>query len=295
MYFGTYFKKWYEFQKLSVICIRIGIIDRWLLVKPAGKETQYIMFSHAIARKPGPNFAQGLTTAVNETPPRYEILVKQHGEYIDALKSIGIEVTLLGELPDHPDAYFVEDTAVVTANVAVITNPGADSRQGEEETIAPVLAKYRKIERIKPPGTVDGGDVLQVGNHFFIGVSERTNHEGAGQLSQILKSYGYTYTIAAVGEGLHFKSSVNYVGKNTLLITEDFTKNDQLKGYDTIVVNSEESYAANTLFINDHLLVPRGYPDTRKKLERLDFTIIDLDTSEVRKMDGGLTCMSIRF
>jgi len=253
------------------------------------------MFTHAIARKPGPNFAQGITTAVNEESPKYETLINQHKEYISTLKSIGLEVILLNALPDHPDAYFVEDTAVVATDVAVITNPGADARKGEEETIAPVLAQYRKTEKIRPPGTVDGGDILQVGKHFFIGVSERTNHEGAGQLSHILKRYGYTCTIVAVGEGLHFKSSVNYVGQNTLLVTEDFSENAQFEGYDTIVVDSIESYAANTLFINDHLLVPRGYPDTRKKLEMLDFKIIELDTSEVRKMDGGLTCMSLRF
>jgi dimethylargininase len=253
------------------------------------------MFTHAIARKPGSNFSQGITTAVKEAPPRYEILVNQHEAYISTLKSIGLEVMVLDALPDHPDAYFVEDTAVVAAEVAVITNPGADARKGEEETIAPVLPQYRKTERIQPPGTVDGGDILQVDKHFFIGVSERTNHEGAGQLSRILSKYGYTYSIVAVGEGLHFKSSVNYVGKNTLLITEDFTGNAQFEGYDTLIVNHKESYAANTLFINDHLLVPRGYPDTRKKLEALGFKIIELDTSEVRKMDGGLTCMSIRF
>ena len=253
------------------------------------------MFTHAIARKPGPNFAQGITTAVKESPPNYEILIHQHEEYISTLKSIGIEVTVLAALPDHPDAYFVEDTAVVAAEVAVITNPGAEARKGEEETIAPVLAQYRKIEMIRPPGTMDGGDVLQVDKHFFIGVSERTNHEGAGQLSHTLKKYGYTCTIVAVGEGLHFKSSVNSVGKNTLLITEDFSGNAHFEGYDTLIVNNEESYAANTLFVNDHLLVPRGCPDTRKKLEVLGFKIIGLDTSEVRKMDGGLTCMSIRF
>jgi dimethylargininase len=253
------------------------------------------MFTHALSRKPGPNFAQGITTAVTQEPPNYEILVAQHAEYMAALKSIGLEVILLEALPDHPDAYFVEDTAVVAANVAVITNPGADTRKGEEETIAPVLAKYRKIEKIRPPGTVDGGDVLQVGNHFFIGVSERTNHEGARQLGYILKDYGYTYATVAVGKGLHFKSSVNYVGKNTLLVAGDFAGNDQFKRYDTIIVDREESYAANTLFINDHLLIPRGYPGTRKKLEVLGFNLVELDTSEVRKMDGGLTCMSIRF
>jgi dimethylargininase len=255
----------------------------------------FTMFTHAIARKPGPNFAEGLTTATNDEPPDYAALIDQHKKYISTLESIGLEVILLDALTDHPDAYFVEDTAVVADNVAVITNPGAHPRKGEEDTIAAVMSKYRKLEKIQPPGTVDGGDILQVDKHFFIGVSERTNHEGAGQLGHILKRYGYTYTTVSVGEGLHFKSSVNFVGNNTLLATEDFADNDQFKGYDTIVVDGQESYAANTLFINDHLLVPRGYPNTRKKLEVLGFNIIELDTSEVRKMDGGLTCMSIRF
>ena len=253
------------------------------------------MYTHAIARKPGPNFAEGLTTTATEEPPDYDSLVDQHQEYISTLDSIGLEIILLDALPGHPDAYFVEDTAVVASEVAVITNPGADARKGEENTIAPVLEKYRGIEKIIPPGTVDGGDVLQVGQHFFIGVSERTNQEGSRQLGQILKKYGYTCTTIAVGEGLHFKSSVNYVGKNTLLVTEDFAISDQLAGYDILVTDKDESYAANTLFINDHLLVPRGYPNTLKKLEVLGYKIIELDTSEVRKMDGGLTCMSLRF
>jgi dimethylargininase len=237
------------------------------------------MFTHAIARKPGPNFSRGITTAVNTSPPDYETLIRQHETYIATLKSVGLSVILLDALPDHPDAYFVEDTA----------------GKGEEVTIESVLARYRKTERIRAPGTVDGGDILQVGKHFFIGVSERTNQEGADQLSRILTHNGYTCAIVPVGEGLHFKSSVNYVGKNTLLITEDYVSHEQLEGYDTIVVNRDESYAANTLFINDHLLVPGGYPDTLKKLEALGLDIIELDTSEVRKMDGGLTCMSIRF
>ncbi len=253
------------------------------------------MFARAIVRRPGKNFAQGLTSAVGLEPPVYHLMVQQHEAYVAALKSIGLGVIMLESLPDYPDAHFVEDTAVVTGDIAIITRPGADARQGEVESMSTVLAAYRKIERIHPPGTVDGGDVLQIANHFFIGLSERTNPEGAAQLGGILESYGSTYSTVSVEAGLHFKSSVNYVGKNTLLITEDFTGNAQFEGYDTLIVNNEESYAANTLFINDHLLVPRGYPDTRKKLEVLGFKIIELDTSEVRKMDGGLTCMSLRF
>jgi dimethylargininase len=253
------------------------------------------MFSHAITRKPCENFARGLTTTVSSEPADYGLMLQQHETYLEALSIAGLEVIVLDPLPDYPDAHFVEDTAVVTADVAVITIPGADARQGEEESIIPVLADFRKIERIQAPGTVDGGDVLQVGNHFFIGLSERTNHEGAEQLGRMLQRYNHTWTTVAVGAGLHFKSSVNYVGKNTLLVTSDFTAKKQLEGYDQIVLDHAETYAANTLLVNEHLLIPAGYPVTRKRIETLGLNMIELEISEVRRMDGGLTCMSLRF
>jgi len=253
------------------------------------------MFTQAITRKPGKNFAGGLTTSVSAKPPQYELLLKQHESYLDTLISCGLKVTVLDPLPDHPDAYFVEDTAVVTPDVAVITNPGADPRKGEVESIARVLTNFRKIERILAPGTLDGGDVLQVGNHFFIGVSQRTNKEGATQLGRILEQFGNTWVTVPVGDGLHFKSSVNYVGKNTLLVTPDFAENTELSGYHKIILDRDDAYTANTLLVNDHLLTPAGFPSVRKRLEGLGREIIELETSEIRKMDGGLTCLSIRF
>ena len=253
------------------------------------------MFTHAITRKPCINFARGLTTTVSSEPADYKLMLKQHEAYLESLAVAGLAVIVLNPQPDFPDAHFVEDTAVVTADVAVITIPGADARRGEEESIIPALAEFRKIERIQAPGTVDGGDVLQVDNHFFIGLSERTNREGAEQLGRILQAYDNTWTMVAVGAGLHFKSSVNYVGQNTLLVTPDFSAREQLEGYDQIVLDSSEAYAANTLLVNEHLLIPAGYPITRKRLETLGLNIIELEVSEVRKMDGGLTCMSLRF
>ncbi|MEJ2166763.1 MAG: arginine deiminase family protein [Desulfobacterales bacterium] len=253
------------------------------------------MFTHAVARKPCKNFARGLTTTVSAEPADYALMVKQHAAYLEALTAAGLEVIVLDPLPDFPDAHFVEDTAVVTPDVAVITNPGAASRRGEEKSIAAVLAGFRKIERIQHPGTVDGGDVLQVGTQFFIGLSERTNKQGAEQLGGILQNHGYTWAPVPVGAGLHLKSSVNYVGGNTLLISNDFARNKQFEAYDHILMEKAEEYAANTLLVNEHLLMPAGFARTRKQLEPLGFKIIELETSEVRKMDGGLTCMSIRF
>lgn len=253
------------------------------------------MFRQAITRKPGKNFAQGIRTTLSSDPPDYELILKQHESYLETLNAIGLDIIQLEPLPSFPDAYFVEDTAVVTGDVAVITNPGAESRKGEEDSIAAVLARFRQTAQIQAPGTLDGGDVLQVGTHFFIGLSERTNTEGAEQLGRILEKFGNTWTTIPVGAGLHFKSSVNYVGKNTILVTEEFADHEKLTGFDLIVVNNSEAYAANTLWVNDYLLTPKGYPDTRQKLKKMKSEIIELDTSEIRKMDGGLTCMSIRF
>ena len=252
------------------------------------------MFTTAIIRKPGENFAQGITTA-NLGVPSYPQMLEQHAAYIATLQQLGLEVLKLEALPDYPDAYFVEDVAVVTPDMAVITNPGAPARNGEQQHIEPVLAQFREIVRIQPPGTVDGGDVLMIGKHFFIGISERTNPLGAAQLGEILERFGNTCMLVPVGAGLHLKSSVNWVGANTLLIGKEFAGQPEFEGYAQIVVDPSEEYACNTLWINGRLLTPKGFPKTREQLSTLGLPLIELDTSEIQKMDGGLTCMSLRF
>jgi dimethylargininase len=251
-------------------------------------------FTHAITRKPGKNFARGLTSSKLGAAD-YGLISKQHAAYVETLRSTGLEVLVLNEQPDYPDAHFVEDTAVVTPHVAVMSRPGAEARQGEEDTIAPVLTQYRQTVHVQPPATLDGGDVLMVDNHFFIGISTRTNSEGAEQLGQILETYGNTWQTIPVEAGLHLKSSINYLGNNMLIVTKDFANKALLEKYDKIVVDETEAYAANTLWVNDRLLTPQGYPKTKQKLQSLGFDLIELDMSEVRKMDGGLTCWSIRF
>jgi dimethylargininase len=252
------------------------------------------MFTQAIVRKPGTNFSSGLTTAHLGTPD-YERMLRQHAAYIQALRTVGLEVIVLEADPKYPDGYFVEDVAIVTPNIAVIAHPGAPSRKGEEDSIEPVLAPYRSTMRIQSPGTVEGGDVLMVGTHFFIGISARTNLEGAIQLGQILEQHGNTWTGVSVAAGLHLKSSVNAIGGGTLLIVEDFAGRNEFSGYPKIIVPQSESYAANTLWINDHLLMPMGFPETRRRLAANGLPLVELDVSEAQKMDGGLTCMSLRI
>ena len=253
-----------------------------------------VRFSNAIVRKPGIDFSQGITTGKGGIPD-YPTMLAQHQAYSAALRSLGLEVNVLEPLSGFPDAYFVEDAAILTSQVAVITHPGASERRGEVDSIATVLSKYRRTVRIEPPGTLEGGDVLMVESHFLIGVSARTNQEGARQLGIILEEYGCTWTPVPVGAGLHLKSSVNYVGKDTLLVAAEFDQRPELAGYTRLVIDSAEEYAANILFANEQLIIPMGFPKTRRQLASLGFPILELEVSEARKMDGGLTCMSLRF
>jgi dimethylargininase len=252
------------------------------------------MYSHAITRKPGKNFGDGITSD-NLGSPSYDLIIDQHKVYVAALRSLGMEVIVLDAHPDYPDAYFVEDTAVVTPQVAVITNPGTDARKGEVDSIEPVLSRYRKIARIRAPGTLDGGDAFMAEEHCFIGISDRTNTEGAEQLGRILEQSGYKWTLVPVTGGLHLKSGVNYIGKNTLLVSREFAARGEFDEFAKIVLDEDEELAANTLWVNDSLLMPEGFPKTKERLEILGLPIIELDVSEAQKMDGGLTCMSIRF
>lgn len=252
------------------------------------------MFKHAITRVPGPDYPKGLTTSTLPAPD-LALTIKQHEAYVACLQSLGLTVTVLPAADGFPDACFVEDTAVVTAEVGIITNPGAPSRQGEIQSIIPELSKHRDLRHILAPGTLDGGDILQVERQFFIGVSDRTNDEGARQLAVILEEFGYTCHIIKVAAGLHLKSSLNYVGENTMLVTRDFAGHPAIGSFREIVCPAGEEYAANTLLINGTLIMPEGYPKTHNALKSLGLPIVLLDTSEYRKMDGGLTCLSLRL
>jgi dimethylargininase len=252
------------------------------------------MFKRAITRKPSLDFADGITTS-NLGRPEYELMLAQHKAYVNTLRVLGLTMVELDPLPGYPDAHFVEDVAVMTPAVAVITRPGAPSRQGEEAAMELALRPYRPVAQIKAPGTLDGGDVLLVGDQCFVGLSQRTNDAGAAQLDQILEQQGIIYTAVPVAAGLHFKSSVNQIGEKTLLVTADFAGRSELDGYEQIVVPEGEETAANVLWVNGRLLIPQGYPQTKQKLLDWGADLIELDVSEAAKMDGGLTCMSLRF
>lgn len=254
------------------------------------------MFKNTIVRRPGHSLVNGITSAPELGKPDYELAIKQHDAYIEVLKSCGVEVTVLEADERFPDSCFVEDVAVCTKKFTMIAKPGASSRRGEEKEIIEVIKKfYNDIEYIKEPGTLEGGDVMMVKDHFYVGLSKRTNREGAKQLIKALKKYGMSASIVEMSEMLHLKSGLAYLEDNVLLITGEFINNLEFKKFNKIIIDEEEAYSANCIRVNDYLLVPAGYPKTKEKIKNAGFKIIVVDTSEYRKVNGGLSCLSLRF
>lgn len=250
--------------------------------------------SKAVVRIPPENFSQGITSS-GLGKPDYGLALKQHSDYCQALKDCGVNLIILEKDTDYPDSTFVEDTAVVNEKCAVITRPGDRRRRGEEVKIKEVLSRYRDTERIKEPGTVDGGDVLRIEDKYYIGLSQRTNRQGGDQLSEILKKYGYESVFIKVTNMLHLKSGVNYLDKGVILIRKEIASLSCFKAFHKITVSPQESYAANCISVNGSVLMPAGFPDTYKKIKSEGFNIRALNTSEFEKMDGGVSCLSIRF
>ena len=256
------------------------------------------MFRKAIVRVPGSNFAEGLTSVELGLPSLQQAL-EQHEAYCQALESCGLELIRLAPDENFPDSTFVEDTAVLTPRGVVITRPGAASRRGEIESIAPVLREhYRELHTIDEPGTVDGGDVCEAGDHFFIGISKRTNEAGAKQLARLLDSFGYNSTlidIRGLSNILHLKSGLAYLNGRHLVVIDALRHQPEFSEYEVICLNIAEEYAANCLYVNGKVLVAAGFNETRQKLEDLGYQTIPLEMSEFQKMDGGLSCLSLRF
>jgi dimethylargininase len=229
----------------------------------------------------------------------FERALEQHRAYCEALEAAGVLVITLEADAEHPDSTFVEDAAVVTPEWAVITRPGAASRSGEIVRISEVLGEYyQKLDAIHGPGSVDGGDICEIGNRFVIGISERTNEEGARQLSEILSSHGCTSStvdIRGVEGILHLKSGLTYIGDGRMLVIESLVDKIKIEGVELVAVPSGEEYAANCIRVNDRVLMPAGFPRLRKILWDLGYRVIELEMSEFQKMDGGLSCLSLRF
>jgi dimethylargininase len=253
------------------------------------------VFSRALLRKPCRNLVDGLSTAGLGVPV-YENALRQHAAYANALKACGLELTILEADERYPDSVFIEDAAVLSEAVAVVTRPGASSRRGEIDAVAGALSRfYDRLEAIAAPGTLEGGDVLRAENHFYIGISARTNEAGARQLAVILKKNGYAATLVPLRHVLHLKTGIAYLQENRLLAHGEFVGHALLAGFKTIPVPAAEGYAANSLWINGRVLVPAGFSLTRETIAAAGCETVPVDVSEFRKLDGGLSCLSLRF
>ena len=256
------------------------------------------MFSRAIVRPPAANLQFGLTSAAMGKPD-IGLALHQHELYCAALEQCDLTVTRLLPDTEFPDSTFVEDTAIVTPFIAILTRPGAPSRQGEVASIAATLPQfYSSVHSIVAPGTVDGGDVCRADDHFFIGISRRTNEAGARQLAAILAEEGYTYVtvdIRGIAGILHLKSGISWLGDGRLVLIDALARHATFRDYEIIRVDREEGYAANCLRVNDQVILAAGFPQFESAVRALGYPVIALDMSEFRKMDGALTCMSLRF
>lgn len=220
---------------------------------------------------------------------------QQHHAYEHALRSLGIQVQSLPEEPDLPDSVFVEDIAIVLAECALLTRPGALSRQAETSSIAAALAPHRELYQIQAPGTLDGGDVLVVGQTIYAGLSSRTNQAAIDQLRRFTRPFGYIVKEIQLSGGLHLKSSVTQVAAETLLVNPAWVEKSNFPAYKIIEIHPSEPYAANALLVGGNVLYQPAYPGTGERLEAAGIHPLLVDASELGKAEGALTCCSLIF
>ena len=247
----------------------------------------------AITRKISPRFNECEITHINRTPIDLEIARTQHHEYVNALVEIGCQVIELPPEADLPDSVFVEDTAFILPEVAVITRPGADSRKPETESIIRALTPHRPLVHVTAPATVDGGDVLVLGKNIYIGISTRSNAESIRQIQDMLDNYGYKVIGVEMHDCLHLKTAVTQVDNKTLLINPKWVDNFHFKEYDWIIVDPSEPFAANCLPVNGQVIFPTTFPKTCAKLESHGFKVRTVNVDELAKAEGAVTCCSL--
>jgi len=244
----------------------------------------------ALVRKPGPDFIH----AISGHPQKHRIDTKralnQHGQYVRALQQAGARVVTLESLDEFPDSPFVEDTAVIFDQEALICLMQEKSRRGEVESVAKEIGNHRAITYLKPPATLDGGDVLMTDEVIYVGQSTRTNGQAVTALQDCC---GKPCVPVAVHRGLHLKSSVSFLGGHLVLIDPASVETSAFKKFEWIEVNEEERYAANCLTLGKFVLLPAGFPQLAKKIRAHGYEVIELEMSEFEKADGGVTCLSL--
>ncbi len=249
----------------------------------------------AITHEVSPNMGQCEITHIPRQVIDINLARSQHIQYERVLVELGCQVRRLSVEPNLPDSVFVEDIAIVLNEMAIIARPGAETRRDETRSVSEVLGEYRTIFKIVSPGTLDGGDVLQVGRRLYVGVTERSNESGVKQLIDLVSPYDYEVVRVQVDGCLHLKSAVTHVGDEILLINRSWVDAKSFMGKDFIDVDPGEPYAANALFVGGELVYPAMFSETRRRLEDGGYSVRDVDVSELQKAEGAVTCCSLIF
>ena len=253
----------------------------------------------AITRQVSPAMENCELTHLVRQPIDIQLARRQHRAYEEALTGIGCQVQHMPASPELPDSVFVEDAAVVFDELAIITRPGAISRRPETTSVADALRPYRPLFMIDAPGTVDGGDVLQVGNIVYVGLSSRSNAQAIGQMQTILSQFGYQVRSVEVNGFLHLKSAVTQLAEDILLVNPAWVEPRIFENIQVVAVDANEPYGANALWIGEGVIYPASFPRTRqrieKALEKYRFQIYGVDVSELQKAEGAVTCCSLIF
>jgi dimethylargininase len=247
----------------------------------------------AITRKVSPAITRCELTHLQREPIDVRLAERQHEAYERCLAGLGCRVVSLPAEPDMPDSVFVEDTAVVVSELAVMTRPGAESRRAEVPSMAQALARYRATVAIEAPGTLDGGDVLCLGRRLLVGLSSRSNREGLEQLRSLLAPHGYRVEALEVRGCLHLKSAVTQVATDAVLVNPAWVDPTAFNGLRRIEVDTDEPHAANALLVAETVVCPTAFPRTAARLERAGVRIAVLDVSELAKAEGAVTCCSL--
>lgn len=249
----------------------------------------------AITREVSPRIGQCKLTHLSRQEIDVDLARYQHAHYEKTLIDLSCVLRKLSAEPNLPDSVFVEDTAIVLNNLAVITRPGAILRRKETQSVADVLGEYRALYKLIDPGTLDGGDILQVGMTLYVGNSIRSNITGIKQLMEFVAPYGYEIKVVKVDGCLHLKSAVTLVGEDTLLINRAWVDADSFGAMEFIDIDPSEPYAANALLIGDELVYPASFPLSLRRLESKGIRVRVIDVSELQKAEGALTCCSLIF
>jgi dimethylargininase len=249
----------------------------------------------AITRAVSPDIVNCELTFIPRQPINLQIARAQHYGYEQLLETLGARVVSLSAEPGLPDSMFVEDPAIVLDELAVIFPLGTESRRPEAASLARALSKFRKLEYVTLPGTLEGGDIVRIGRKLFVGVTKRSNADGIRQLAAILKPRNYEVISVPVTGCLHLKSAVTFLGRETLLAKRAWFDSSSFPGYRWIDVDPSESHAANALALGNTIIFPASFPRTRALIEARGFQVTPLDISELQKAESGLTCSSLIF